>query len=111
MDWVSAVFVAARPLNIKTSSGPAQIFATPEPLPAFDRMFASLAHPQLNAPVLASPLSADAVGVLRGVGGLTSAPRASDTGKLAEQFTMPLPQTAESANGLWVRQITLENPR
>jgi eukaryotic-like serine/threonine-protein kinase len=87
------------------------IFATPEPLPAFDRMFASLAHPQLNAPVLASPLSADAVGLLRGVGGLTSAPRASDTGKLAEQFTMPLPQSAESANGLWVRQITLENPR
>ena len=87
------------------------IFATPEPLPAFDRMFASLAHPQLNAPVLASPLSADAVGVLRGVGGLTASPRVSDTGKLAEQFTMPLPQSAESANGLWVRQITLENPR
>ena len=87
------------------------IFATPEPLPAFDRMFASLAHPQLNAPVLASPLSADAVGVLRGVGGLTSSPRVSNTGKLAEQFTMPLPQTAESANGLWVRQITLDNPR
>ena len=87
------------------------IFATPEPLPAFDRLFASLAHPQLNAPVLASPLSADAVGVLRGVGGLTSSPRPSSSGKLAEQFTMPLPQTAESANGLWVRQITLENPR
>ena len=86
------------------------IFATPEPLPAFDRMFASLPRPQLNAPVLASPLSADAVGVLRGVGGLTSSPRAS-AGKLAEQFPTPLPQTAELANGLWVRQITLENPR
>ena len=86
------------------------IFATPEPLPAFDRMFASLPHPQLNAPILASPLPADAVGVLRGVGGLTSSPRAS-AGKLAEQFRTPLPQTAESANGLWVRQITLENPR
>ena len=85
------------------------VFATPEPLPAFEKMFASLPHPQLNAPVLASPLSADAVGVLRGVGGLTASPRATGN-KLAEQFTTPLPQTAETVNGLWVRQITLDNP-
>jgi hypothetical protein len=86
------------------------IFATPEPLPTFDRLFASLPRPQLNAPVLASPLSADAVGVLRGVGGLTASPRAG-AGKLAEQFTTPLPTTTESANGVWVRQLTLENPQ
>ena len=86
------------------------IFATPEPLPTFDRLFASLPRPQLNAPVLASPLSAAAVGVLRGVGGLTASPRA-DAGKLTEQFTTPLPTTAESANGVWVRQLTLENPQ
>ncbi|HYS24151.1 MAG TPA: hypothetical protein VEP46_01070, partial [Vicinamibacterales bacterium] len=81
-----------------------------EPLPALDRMFASLPRPQLNAPVLASPLSPDAVGLLRGVGGLSASPRAG-TGTLTEQFTTPLPETAESANGLWVRQITLDNPR
>ena len=86
------------------------IFATPEPLPTFDRLFASLPRPQLNAPVLASPLSPDAVGVLRGVGGLTASPRAG-AGKLAEQFTTPLATTAESANGVWVRQLTLENPQ
>ena len=86
------------------------IFATPEPLPAFDRMFASLPHPQLNAPVLAEPLSTEAVGgLLRGVGGLTKVPRPTGS-KLAEQFTTPLLPTAETANGLWVRQITLENP-
>ena len=85
------------------------IFATPEPLPAFDRMFASLPRPQLNAPIVASPLPADVVGVLRGVGGL-SAPRAS-ANRLTEQFATPLPQTAETADGVWVRQITLENPR
>jgi protein kinase-like protein/uncharacterized protein DUF4384 len=86
------------------------IFATPEPLPGFDRMFASLPHPQLNAPVVASPLTSEAVGgLLRGVGGLTKAPRPTGT-KLAEQFTAPLLQTSETANGLWVRQITLENP-
>ena len=86
------------------------IFATPEPLPAFDRMFASLPRPQLNAPVLASRLPADAVGVLRGVGGLSATPRPSGD-KLADQFTTLLPQTAEAANGVWVRQITFENPR
>jgi tRNA A-37 threonylcarbamoyl transferase component Bud32 len=87
------------------------IFATPEPLPVFDRMFASLPHPQLNAPVLASPMSAETVGgLLRGVGGLSKVPRPSGT-KLADQFTTPLLQTAETANGLWVRQITVENPR
>jgi eukaryotic-like serine/threonine-protein kinase len=87
------------------------IFATPEPLPGFDRMFASLPHPQLNAPVLASPLTTEAVGgLLRGVGGLSKAPHQTGT-KLAEQFTTPLPQSVETANGLWVRQITVENPR
>jgi hypothetical protein len=86
------------------------IFATPEPLPAFERMFASLPHPQLNAPILASRLSTDAIGVLRGVGGLTASPRPTGN-KLAEQFTTPLTPTAETASGLWVRQITLENPR
>jgi serine/threonine protein kinase len=86
------------------------IFATPEPLPGFDRMFASLPHPQLNAPVVAAPLTTEAVGgLLRGVGGLTKSPRPTGN-KLAEQFTAPLLQTPETANGLWVRQITLENP-
>jgi len=85
------------------------IFATPEPLPGFDRMFASLPHPQLNAPVVAAPLTTEAVGLLRGVGGLTKSPRPTGS-KLAEQFTAPLLQTPETANGLWVRQITLENP-
>ena len=85
------------------------IFAMPEPLPAFDRMFASLPRPQLDAPVLASPLPADAVGVLRGVGGLSAPARTG--GRLTDQFATPLSQTAESADGVWVRQITLENPR
>jgi hypothetical protein len=86
------------------------IFATPEPLPAFERMLASLPRPQVNAPVLAAPLSADAAGVLRGVGGLSTSPRASGT-RLTEQYTTPLPAAAETASGLWVRQITLENPK
>jgi len=72
------------------------IFASPEPLPAFERLFASLSRPQLDAPVLAAPLSADAAGVLRGAGGVN---------------TTPLPAGTETASGLWVRQITLENSK
>jgi hypothetical protein len=86
------------------------IFATPEPLPAFERMFASLPHAQLDAPVLAAPLPADTGVVLRGVGGLSASPHSSGT-RLTEQYTTPLPAAAESASGLWVRQITLENPK
>jgi hypothetical protein len=55
-------------------------------------------------------LSSDAVGLLRGVGGLSTSAR-DNPGKLAEQFTTALPEAGDLANGLWVRQITLENPR
>jgi hypothetical protein len=87
------------------------IFATPEPLPAFDRMFATLPRPQLNTPVVAAPIPQDAIGVLRGVGGLAASARDAGRPKLADQFTTPLQQVPESASGLWVRQITLENSR
>ena len=86
------------------------IFATPEPLGAFDRMFASLARPVLNAPVLSARMPTEAVGVLRGIGGLTAAPAIPGHGLLADQYTTPLRGGREVAHGLWVRQITLDNP-
>jgi len=86
------------------------IFVTPEPLGAFDRMFASLARPVLNAPVLSARMPTEAVGILRGIGGITAATAVPGRGLLAEQFTTPLRGGSEVARGLWVRQITLENP-
>ena len=86
------------------------IFVTPEPLGAFDRMFASLDRPVLNAPVLSARMPTEAVGILRGIGGITAATAVPGRGLLAEQFTTPLRGGSEVARGLWVRQITLENP-
>jgi hypothetical protein len=87
------------------------VFVSPEaPTPAFERMFASLRRPSLGAPILAAPLSGDLVGALRGVGGLAKAPAAPATSPLSGQFTTALPDTRETVKGVWVRQLTLENP-
>jgi serine/threonine-protein kinase len=87
------------------------VFVSPNaPTPAFERMFASLRRPSLGAPILAAPLTGDLVGALRGVGGLTKAPAAAANPTLSGQFTTALPEKGETAKGVWVRQLTLENP-
>lgn len=87
------------------------VFITPTaPTPAFERMFASLRRPSLDAPILAAPLSDELVGALRGVGGLAKAPRAPANPTLSGQFTTALPDTSETAKGVWIRQLTLDNP-
>ncbi len=88
------------------------IFASPDPpSPAFERMFASLPRPTAGKPVLAHRLSSEAVGVLRGVGGLSSTPAPKDQpSRLTAMFATPLAATEEAVRGVWVRQITLENP-
>jgi serine/threonine protein kinase len=87
------------------------IFASPEPpTPAFARMFAALARPAIDAPVLAHPLSREMVGALRGVGGLSVAPARPAGAQLANEFAVPLPDGEETAHGVWVRQLTLDNP-
>jgi hypothetical protein len=87
------------------------LFVTPEkPLPAFERTFASLPRPQFGAPVLAQRLNSDLVTALRGVGGLVKAPAKPASERLSREYAVPLPATAETARGVWVRQLTLENP-
>ncbi len=85
------------------------IFASPERLPVFEQMFESLPHPDDAHPVEAAPLSR---AVLRSVGGLAEAPdaRPSTAGPLTLRFATPLGDGEERAHGLWVRQLTLENP-
>jgi eukaryotic-like serine/threonine-protein kinase len=96
------------------------IFASPQPLGDFEqRMFAQLPHPEVGKPVQSAPLSAEALGTLRSVGGLApagggaSASNAATrlTGLLTKTFTTPLGDAEETASGLWVRQLTIENPR
>ena len=87
------------------------IFANPQPpSPAFERMFAALPRPTAGRPV-SRRLSSAQLRVLRGVGGLSSAPARSDQPlRLAEDFATPLTGSEEAVRGVWVRQITLANP-
>jgi serine/threonine protein kinase len=89
------------------------IFASPDaPSPAFKHLFAALPHPAEGTPVVGSRLSADALAVLRGVGGLVSSPPSpGPPRRLTREFGAPLGEAEEAARGVWVRQITLENPK
>ena len=62
--------------------------------------------------VLVANRGAVAARILRGVGGLTTAPIQADQGlRDTPEFSARLSATGEVARGLWVRQISLENPR
>jgi eukaryotic-like serine/threonine-protein kinase len=85
------------------------IFASPEPLTAFETMFAALPQPRFDAPVNSAPLTRQALGELRSIGGLVAEPPRRARAVLSSQFTTELGPTAETAKGLWVRQITFDN--
>ncbi len=87
------------------------IFASPQPLmPTLERALASLPRPTVDAPIAAQRLPSDLVGMLRGVGGLSKAPARSTDAGLNQSYSVPLPETAEITRGVWVRQLTLDNP-
>ena len=84
------------------------VFVSLEPLEALGRVFSLLPTPSADRAVASVTLPQEAVGLLRAVGGVTSTPPGT-TLNFASQFPTPLPDRAETARGLWVRQITLEN--
>ncbi len=88
------------------------VFASPERVPAFEEAFAALATPGAGpVPHDAAPLSAATAEKLRGVGGLAPANRPAASGaKFSSLFTTPLSGTRETAQGLWVRRLTVANP-
>jgi hypothetical protein len=86
------------------------IFANPTPLSSFEEMFAGLPQPLRDRPVQSVRLSPQAVGVLRGVGGVTSTSVQSGALGLARDFGTPLVDGEETVRGVWIRQVTLENP-
>jgi serine/threonine protein kinase len=86
------------------------IFASPEKLQILDEMFASLPRPAAGVPVQAAKLPPGVVSTLRGVGGLTSSAAPNVEGTLSSRFAQTLGESEETAHGLWVRQLTVENP-
>jgi hypothetical protein len=88
------------------------IFASPEPLDSLQEEFKKLPTPKLGAPVRTAALPPATVERLRSVGGLTPAPAAPNSrARLAPVFKAPLTDAREQAHGLWVRQLTVANPR
>jgi len=87
------------------------VFASPDRMEAFEQVFASLATPRENAPVLSASLQPRTIERLRSVGGLTASPPPQTTATgLSQLFTAPLTNARETVHGLWIRQITLDNP-
>jgi len=85
------------------------IVASPQRSPEFEEMFASLPQPSFGKPAL--KLSADGVGRLRSVGGLTASPvRTNLQLRLLPEFSTPLADGEERVRGLWIRQATFGNP-
>ena len=78
---------------------------------AFEDLFATLPRPVFGKPVSrAEKIPTGTISTLRSVGGLTTTPTVSTSAHLANVFTAPLGDGPETANGLWVRQLTLDNP-
>ncbi len=90
------------------------IFASPERLGALETMLAALPRPEAGRPVGAAPVAPATAQLLRGIGGLAAAPQESaapQASRLSAQFATPLSAFAETVSGVWVRQLTVQNPR
>ena len=88
------------------------VFVSPQRVEAFEQVFAALASPRAGEPVTRTPLPADAIERLRGIGGLSPSRPASSSGpRFSMLFTTPLTGQKETARGLWVRLLTLDNPQ
>jgi hypothetical protein len=105
-------FEGAKASWVVTSTGGKEHFlliASRGPSPAFEKMFATLPRPTLNKPVVR--LSRDNLGVLRSVGGLAlSNPDSSLQLHTTPGFAAELPASEEIARGVWVRQVSVDNP-
>jgi hypothetical protein len=88
------------------------IFASPDRLEAFEQAFAKLPPAEAGKPVQHARISKETVGQLRSVGGVKPVGNISrlGAGTLTQMFPTPLSDAEETARGLWVRQLTLDNP-
>jgi hypothetical protein len=106
--------VGGREMNWQVSSAGGQehllIFVSPDRLDAFEQIFAAL-PPATDQPIVAARMSSEDVGQLRSIGRIVPAtPLESPEVRLSSQYNVPLPTTSETASGLWVRQVTFDNP-
>jgi eukaryotic-like serine/threonine-protein kinase len=87
------------------------VIASPTRSATFEKMFAALPSPVLNQQISYPKLSPEALGALRSVGGLAVAPsQKHEQLRTTPGFAMPLTDQEETAQGVWIRQATFDNP-
>jgi hypothetical protein len=86
------------------------VFVAPERLTAFERVLAALPRAESGRPVLSAQLPREALGNIRGVGGLATTGQAAPSTASALESLLPMAAQGEAAKGLWARQITFQNP-
>jgi eukaryotic-like serine/threonine-protein kinase len=87
------------------------VFVSPDRLEPLEQVFAQLPSPQENAAIVTKPsLPPESIERLRAVGGLTPDRSKRAGNRFSQLFTTPLTNAREQVRGLWVRQLTLENP-
>jgi hypothetical protein len=87
------------------------LYVSPRRLVEFEQLLTALPRAEVGRSVSNLPLPASAIGVLRGVGGLSS-DVSSPTGSTADELAglPPLRDENESAEGVWARRISFQNP-
>jgi serine/threonine-protein kinase len=87
------------------------LYVTPTRLVDFEQLLAALPRAELGRSVDSLPLSTSAIGLLRGVGGLSAAP-SSQTASPGNELVdlQPLSDRHESAEGVWARRVSFQNP-
>jgi hypothetical protein len=87
------------------------IYVRPQRWIELEQVFAALPRAELGRSVDSLPLSSEAIGILRGVGGVSPESSSSSTSSGTELPAVPpLGDANESADGVWARQISLQNP-
>jgi hypothetical protein len=86
------------------------LYVSPTRLTEFEQATAALPQPEFGRTVDATPLPSGAVGLLRGIGGLTTQDNQAPGPLDRDPDLAPLSGETEVARGLWARQITFDNP-
>jgi hypothetical protein len=88
------------------------VFVSPRHLTVFDGLLQSLAHPAAGRPITGAQLPDSIVSHLRGVGGLVPDKGGTEPSSAHYLFENadPLGPDADTAHGVWVRQLTFRNP-
>jgi serine/threonine protein kinase len=99
--------------QVTTASGDEHflLFVSPTRLDAVERTLAALPRATRGMRVIPPTLSEGVLGTFRGVGGLAPArPGSLATKSRLSEITQQLRAQPEQVDGVWVRQLTLDNP-